>query len=116
MLSTESPASPGPNHYIHTPAPRLKGLFPIVGRFQYLPGCCPRRSSLGGFLATYVTWGGREAERSGKRFRSRCALTFEGNMAVQEICIRNPIVNGRHQTAGNPIFIVNCDFFVNPAC
>lgn len=58
----------------------------------------------------YVTQGGREAERSGKRFRSHCALTFVGSMAVQEIRIRNPPVNGRHQTAGNPIFIVNCDF------
>lgn len=63
----------------------------------------------------YVTQGGREAERSGKRFRPRCALAFEGNMAVQEICIRNPIVNGRHQTAANPIFIVNYYFLVNSA-
>lgn len=31
---------------------------------------------------------------------------FENNMAVKEGCMKNPIVQGQYQTAGNPIFEV----------
>ena len=80
MRSTEALVAPGSDYYVYTPSAQAKSLFLyplIVGRFQYLPGYCLRRTSLDSFLVMHITRGGCEVEWSGRRFRAR-----EGQIVV----------------------------------
>ena len=80
MLSTEALVAPGSDYYIYTPSAQAQGLFLyplIVGRFQYLPGYCLRRTSLDSFLLMHVVRGSCEVEWSGRQFRAR-----EGQIVV----------------------------------
>ena len=69
MLSTENLVVPGSDYYIYTPSAQAQSLFLyplIVGRFQYLPGYCLRRTSLDSFLIMHITgaaarWNGADS-------------------------------------------------------
>ena len=74
MLSREPRVAPDSDYYIHTPSAQAKELFlypMIVGRFQYLPGYCQRRSSLDSFLVMHVVRGVCEVECAGRHYRAR---------------------------------------------
>ena len=80
MLSTENLVVPGSDYYIYTPSAQAQSLFLyplIVGRFQYLPGYCLRRTSLDSFLIMYVIRGGCQVEWGGRRLPAR-----EGQIVV----------------------------------
>lgn len=73
MLSTENLVAPGSDYYIYTPSAQAQGLFLyplIVGRFQYLPGYCLRRTALDSFLIMRLVRGSCEVECGGKHFRA----------------------------------------------
>lgn len=80
MLSAENLVAHGSDYYIYTPSAQAQGLFLyplIVGRFQYLPGYCLRRTALDSFLVMHVVRGGCKVECGGKHFRAR-----EGQVVV----------------------------------